>query len=261
MTPRSTSLLPVQAPPRVERLGRLSARVADTLDAILVIIPTDASPAVFSSLPHVEIWRQLHTGRGAPGRQTPSKSGQKAGPSPGGLRSVNLTNSRQTRLILGVMPRNASPFEILSLAGRMARDLGSCSRESIGVAAPSEAAGVQEAALEALLSATLACAFEMPSFRTTRKRAAAVRHVVVLGGSLQLQRIEVAARANGLARWLTALPPNKLDASGYQRVVRELARRHKLKFRWLSEASLKRMGAGAFLAVSQGNARRTAGII
>jgi leucyl aminopeptidase len=260
MTLRATSLLPVQAPPRVERLSRLSARVADTLDAILVIIPTDASSAVFSSLPHAQTWRQMHAARGVQGRQTAPKSGPKAGLSPGSLRTVNLTNSRQTRLILGVMPRNASAFEILSLAGRMARDLGSCSREAIGVAAPSEAAGVQETTLEALLSATLACAFEMPSFRTSRKRAAAVRQILVLGGSLDLPRIGIAARANGLARWLTALPPNKLDAGGYQRVVRELARRHQLKFRWLSESSLKRLGAGAFLAVSQGNARRTAGI-
>ena len=42
--------------------------------------------------------------------------------------------------------------------------------------------------------------------------------------------------------------------------MRELARRHRLQLRWLSEAALKRLGAGAFLAVSQGNARRTAGI-
>ncbi|MEJ0007368.1 MAG: hypothetical protein WDM77_13635 [Steroidobacteraceae bacterium] len=87
-----------------------------------------------------------------------------------------------------------------------------------------------------------------------------LHQVVLVGGSLDLERIQITAAANGLARWLTALPPNKLDAGGYQRVVRELARRHGLKFRWLSEASLKRLGAGAFLAVSQGNARRTAGI-
>jgi leucyl aminopeptidase len=77
---------------------------------------------------------------------------------------------------------------------------------------------------------------------------------------LDLPRIQIASQANSLARWLTALPPNKLDASGYQRVLRELATRHGLTFRWLSEAALKRQGAGAFLAVSQGNALRTAGI-
>jgi leucyl aminopeptidase len=250
MTSRSTSLLPLQAPPRIERVTRLSARVADTLDAILVIIPMDASSAVFAALPQAQIWRQLHTGR----------AGQKTGTGPGSVRSVNLANSPQTRLILGVMPRNASAFELLSLAGRMARDLGSCTPTAIGLAAPTDPAGEGERPLEALLSATLAYAFEMPSFRSTRKRARTLQRVSVVGGSLDLRRVQIAAQANGLARWLTALPPNKLDASGYQRVLRALARRHHLKFRWLSEAALKRLGAGAFLAVAQGNALRTAGI-
>jgi leucyl aminopeptidase len=250
MTPRSTSLLPVQAPPRIERVARLSVQLADTLEAILVIIPMDASPAVFSALPQAQVWRQLLAAR----------PGQKASTGPGSVRSVNLANSPQTRLILGVMPRNASAFEVLSLAGRMARDLGSCTPGSVALAAPTEAAGDPNRTLEALLSATLACAFEMPSFRTARKPARTLQWVAVVGGSLDLRRVQIEAQANGLARWLTALPPNKLDATGYQRVVRALARRHHLKFRWLSEAALKRLGAGAFLAVAQGNARRTAGI-
>ena len=249
MTSRSTSLLPVQASPRIERIARLSARIADTLDAILVIIPMDASPAVFSALPQAQVWRQLHAGR----------AGQKAATGPGSVRSASLTNASQTRLILGVMPRNASAFEVLTLAGRMARDLGNCTPGSIALAAPTEA-GDPDQALEALLSATLACAFEMPSFRTARKRTRPLQQVAVVGGSLDLRRVQIAAQANGLARWLTALPPNKLDASGYQRVLRALARKHHLKFRWLSESALKRLGAGAFLAVAQGNARRTAGI-
>jgi leucyl aminopeptidase len=256
MISRSTSLLPAQAPPKIERLGRLSARAADSFDAILVIIPADASPAVFSALPHAPLWGQMYARRAPAGRRT---AAEKAGLTPGTIRSINLSNTHQTRLILGVMARNASAFEVLSLAGRMVRDLGSCTRGAIALAAPDEQ-GAPDRALEALVSATLACAFDMPSFRTTRKRAATLHQVVVVGGALDLPRIQVAARANGLARWLTALPPNKLDASGYQRVVRALARRHGFKFRWLSEASLKRMGAGAFLAVSQGNSRRTAGI-
>jgi leucyl aminopeptidase len=252
MTPRSTSLLPALATPRIERLGRLAARVADTLDAILVIIPADATQAVFTALPHAEAWRQMRAGRARPGARPMAKAG--------GVRSINLANSRQTRLVLGVMPRFASAFEILSLAGRMTRDLGNCTPGSIALAAPAAAGGAGDSTLEALLSATLACAFEMPSFRSAGKRTPTLKRVVVVGGSLDLQCIRIAAEANDLARWLTALPPNKLDAGGYQRVLRELARRHRLKFRWLSEAKLRRLGAGAFLAVSQGNAKRTAGI-
>ena len=209
----------------------------------------DASPAVFSALPHAQIWRRLRP-----------KMGPKAGSGAGNVRSVNLADSRQTRLILGVVPANASTFETLSLAGRMVRDLGSSTSGSIALAAPTGEPGLQDRTLEALLSATLACAFEMPSFRSARKRATPLQRVLVVGGTLELRRIQIGAQANGLARWLTALPPNKLDAGAYQRVLRELARRHGLKFRWLSEGALKRLGAGAFLAVSQGNARRTAGI-
>ncbi len=161
MTSRSTSLLPVQAPPRLERVTRLSVRVADTLDAILVIVPMDTSPAVFSALPHARSWRQLLAGPAA----------QKAGPGTGSVRSVNLTNSRQTRLILGTVPRNASAFETLSLAGRMTRDLGGGAPGAVAVVAPADQGRVQEKPLEALLSATLACAFEMPNFRSARKRA------------------------------------------------------------------------------------------
>jgi leucyl aminopeptidase len=251
MTPRSTSLLPPPAPARIERLGRLSASVADTLDTILVIIPVDASPAVFAGLPHAEVWRQMRAGRARPSARPTAKAG--------GVRSINLANSRQTRHVLGMLPRSASAFETLSLAGRMTRDLGNFTPGSVALAAPAED-GAGDSALEALLSATLACAFEMPSFRSGRKRAPGLQRVVVVGGSLDLQRTRITAQANDLARWLTALPPNKLDATGYQRVLRNLAQQHGLKFRWLSEATLKRLGAGAFLAVSQGNAKRTAGI-
>ena len=69
------------------------------------------------------------------------------------------------------------------------------------------------------------------------------------------------AAGNNLARWLTALPPNHLDARGYRRLLRDLARRLKLTFQFYGEAQLRRLGAGAFLAVARGNATRDAGIV
>jgi leucyl aminopeptidase len=256
MTARTTSLLPGQARPRIVRLGRLAVRTADSLDAMLAIVPAEPAAEVFAGLPHEPAWRGLLAGR--PRSGAPSQ----AGLGPGTVRSINLANGRQTRLILGTLPRAAGAFETLALAGRMARDLAGANPDAVAVLAPAAAGspGTQDRALEALLSATLAAAFEMPSFRSVRKRTTALRQVFVIGGAVDLERAGSAAAANGLARWLTALPPNKLDASGYQRLLRELARRHGLKFRWLSEAALKREGAGAFLAVAQGNARRTAGI-
>jgi leucyl aminopeptidase len=69
------------------------------------------------------------------------------------------------------------------------------------------------------------------------------------------------AAGNNLARWLTALPPNTLDAAGYRRLLKDFARRLDLDFKFYGETQLRRLGAGAFLAVSQGNAARDAGIV
>jgi leucyl aminopeptidase len=52
-----------------------------------------------------------------------------------------------------------------------------------------------------------------------------------------------------------------LDARGYRRLLQQIARRLKLGFKFYGESQLKRLGAGAFLAVSQGNATRDAGIV
>ena len=49
--------------------------------------------------------------------------------------------------------------------------------------------------------------------------------------------------ATNLARWLTALPPNILDAPAYKRAIAELAREHGLHFKWLDEQALRRAGA------------------
>ncbi len=77
---------------------------------------------------------------------------------------------------------------------------------------------------------------------------------------LDLARSVATSRGNNLARWLTALPANMLDAVSYRATIAELAKRYALKLRWLDERELRKLGANAFLAVAAGNADRTAGI-
>src|SRR6185437_11649688 len=83
---------------------------------------------------------------------------------------------------------------------------------------------------------------------------------ILEGPLLDLSYIEAAARGNDLARFLTALPPNVLDASAYRAFIARFAREHGLAFAWLGESALGRLGANAFLAVARGSATRTAGI-
>ena len=66
---------------------------------------------------------------------------------------------------------------------------------------------------------------------------------------------------NNLARWLTALPGNELDARSYRTRIAALAGREGWRMQFLGTRALKRRGAGAFLAVAQGNETDDAGIV
>jgi leucyl aminopeptidase len=61
------------------------------------------------------------------------------------------------------------------------------------------------------------------------------------------------ARANLLARELTALPPNRLDPVRYRERLRALAKEKKFAIEEYDFRTLKKMGAGAFCAVAQGS--------
>ncbi|MFN6960936.1 MAG: M17 family metallopeptidase [Rhodocyclaceae bacterium] len=61
------------------------------------------------------------------------------------------------------------------------------------------------------------------------------------------------ARANLLARELTALPPNLLDPPHYRERLRTLAKQKKFAIEEYGFKKLSKMGAGAFCAVAQGS--------
>jgi leucyl aminopeptidase len=240
-----TSLLPALDHPRIVQLkGRAAVRrAAGTLDAMLVAVREDAGERVFDELPEPERWRDLRD-------RAPLRAGE--------MRSTTLANDRQTLAVLGCLRTQATAFETLALAGRLMKETASRKPAAVGVFAPGTGS---TAVLDALLQASLAQAFTLPSFRTVPKRVERVRSIALeRDGGLDLRHTLAASRGNNLARWLTALPPNKLDALAYRRAIGALAREHRLGMRWLDEAALRRLGANAFLAVASGNAQRTAGI-
>lgn len=241
-TPHATDLLPVSAIPKIAHAT--SAELAD-LDAILVMAPDSPTRSLFEQLPESERWQGLNA---------------RSKPRTGTVRTTVLANRRQTLAVLGYIGAEASAFERLALAGRMLKEATSRSPESLGLIAwgDASAAGVGE---DALLAAALACAFRMPSFRSRADDRPTIRRLVLLDTSrVDIPYAVAAARGNNLVRWLTALPPNMLDARGYRSTIAKLARTHKIGLQWLDERSLRRYGANAFLAVSAANVRRDAGI-
>lgn len=239
---RGDALLPSAHAPAIATAGEV--RPAE-LDALLAIVPVPAGAAAFRDLPESARWRELHARAEARG---------------GTVRTTVLSNRRQTLAVLGYLSSDASAFERLTLAGRMLKEAAARNPEVLGLAAAGSAATVR-AALEALLSASLTHAFAMPSFRAPSRHERRVRRIVLPSGhSVDLRYAAASARGTNLVRWLTALPPNVLDARGYRQAITRLARQHRLALRWLDERRLRRAGANAFLAVAAGNARAGAGI-
>jgi len=69
------------------------------------------------------------------------------------------------------------------------------------------------------------------------------------------------AEGNLLTRTLTMLPPNELTPGAYRRRVKALAKDHGWQHKELDVKTLRRLGAGAFVAVAQGSDPEDAAIV
>ena len=74
-------------------------------------------------------------------------------------------------------------------------------------------------------------------------------------------RQRAVARGNLLCRELTALPPNELTPGAYRKKVAQLARERGWRHEEYDVKRLRKLGAGAFLAVAQGSAEADAAIV
>ncbi|HTQ36114.1 MAG TPA: M17 family metallopeptidase [Steroidobacteraceae bacterium] len=217
----------------------------DVYDAVLLLLPTDDKPR--GRFVDAGPWQILHR-RGKAAHGT--------------VRGASFDNRRQTQAVLGYCRTDAPPFELLRVAGVLAQRALGERADAARIAVLAQCPAKMRAAWqEALYAALAAHAFALPADKRRDAPPRRLGRVDVLDAArMDARRAEVIADATNLARHLTALPPNVLDAGAYRRLLATLARRHRLRLRWHGEAQLARLGAGAFLAVARGNARRDAGI-
>jgi leucyl aminopeptidase len=76
-----------------------------------------------------------------------------------------------------------------------------------------------------------------------------------------LAQVAALARANLLARELTAMAPNELTPATYRKRIRKLAKQAGLAIEEFDFRTLQKMGAGAFCAVAQGSHHEDAAIV
>jgi leucyl aminopeptidase len=175
---------------------------------------------------------------------------------------TRLSNKRQTDLLLGTVSVDAEAFDHLSFGRKMVAAALTERGGSLGIWVLGF--GKDDAAKLALhlTSAALAAGFSLAEFKS-RAKPPRIKSIRILGldERLDLRRVEAEAKGNNLARWLTAMPPNKLDATEYIAFLRHLAGDYGWTFKKYGVRDLQAMGAGAFLAVAQGNPDDSAAIV
>jgi leucyl aminopeptidase len=234
--------------PKITQLtGSPDSKSLATIDQLLLILPKRVPSA---------LWRKLPQGNSVKALL----KRQSAGAVP--ANSTRLNNARQTALHIGQANSAVDAFEQLVFARKMVAAATAEKAGTIGIWVAGFDADDQNALVQALSAAALAAAFVMPSYKT-KDAPQKIKRIKLLGLSnrLDLTRVTAEADGNNLARWLTAQPANKLDAVSYVGFLRELATENDWQFKKYNVRELTKMGAGAFLAVAQGNADDSAAIV
>jgi leucyl aminopeptidase len=232
----------------VRQIGvRVSASSLARHASAVLFLPLAPSAADWSALPHAPMLRALH-----------ERKIHKAGDT----FHLRVGPQAQTLLVVACLATDASTFERLQAAGKLARSALEGDPKTLLIWQQGCTSDAADAACHAIIAALQAAAFRFAAFKSKPKSRAPLLHIdLAWRGKLQELDLTLATAAgNNLARWLTALPPNSLDAAAYRRLLKQFAQRLKLNFKFYGETQLKRLGCGAFLAVARGNAMRDAGI-
>ena len=113
-----------------------------------------------------------------------------------------------------------------------------------------------------LLYTALINSQDLPSRKNKRDKKSL--KVINFYGNLDTQdikEIEAIVEGNTLSRVLTITPPNDLTPTLYRKAIKKLASKSKWKINEYTMPQLKKMGAGAFVAVGQGSEPQDAAIV
>ena len=177
--------------------------------------------------------------------------------------ATDLPNANASRVAIAGIDSSAGAFERLTLARQLVAAHKGQKPQQIAIACFGLAPGLAGHACEAVLAALLAADFPMPDYKSKPEKPVRLReiHIYGHGAADGYARTIAEAKGNNLARWLTALPPNELTPGNYRRRIEKLAREYGWKSEFFDIQKLKKLGAGAFLAVAQGSPEPDAGIL
>ncbi|MFM2486573.1 M17 family metallopeptidase [Celerinatantimonas yamalensis] len=125
-----------------------------------------------------------------------------------------------------------------------------------------ELVGGSKQVQEAFVSAWLAQAYQLPTYKKPGTRPKLQRRYLYLHtpklNEAQIYALCAEAKGNALARYLAWLPAGELTPQSYQKIAQSLATTYGWDITVYDRDTLTLMGAGAFLAVCRGDAHQSA---
>ena len=230
-----------------QKLGRVDAKALESCDQLLLILPAKPATNLFRKLPQGD---KLHAVmRLANSDSTPAFT-------------TRLGNKKQTLIVGGTLEKDANTFDQLSLGRELVAAATGQKAGSLGICVIGFDAAEQVTIYNNMVAAALAAAFAMPSYKTKAAHPT-IKSLRLVGAdeSIDTSRTQAEAKGNNLARWLTTMPPNKLDAVSYTDLIRKMSKDSGWTYKRFGTKELTTLGAGAFLAVAQGNDNDSACII
>lgn len=242
-------LLPAERDIRIfQRRAALSESSMQKHDASIVVCDREQAEQRLAKLPFGAAWQRLY------------REAKLRGP-------VSILSARLSAdaspMVVALAKASSSAFDRLSLATRIWKELAPPPGAKVLLATQGLEANHSAAMLEALTAAALAATAPMPVIKSKTPKTPEPPQLTLNGDGADIDAdLSLAMdRGNHLARWLTTLPPNVLHTQSYRKALRDLAKREGWAFSFLDERALKKLNAGAFLAVTRANEHREAGIV
>ena len=230
-----------------QKTGRVDTKTLEAIDQLILILPKRPKPALWNAIPQ--------------GNRLKALMGKRVSGDIPALQT-RLANKRQTLVVAATVATDTSAFELLTVSRKLVAAATTEKAGTLGIFVAGFDPGAQLEICRAACAAALAAGFRMPEYKSEAPPAR-IKSIRLIGltQKIDLARVIAENSGNNIARWLTTMPPNKLNAANYADMLKDLATRNGWEYKRLTTKDLAKAGAGAFLAVAQGNDNDSASIV
>jgi len=184
-------------------------------------------------------------------------------PEAGSINVFGGISAQDPDVVLAVMPEDVSTFSLLGFCRKVSKSTVSEHLKNLSIVF--DGVKDEESLADCFGSALAARTFQLPLIgkRTEKAKSFQLKDVRFFGSKGAEKSFWLGwHKGNGsnIVRFLGMLPPNVLDTEEYGKRIQKICKEFGFQFKFYSNKELKKMGAGAFTAVDQGDPESHGGI-